>query len=68
MISKSSSIESNSEGLKEFKHEFFDREGIHFNNAGRAPISRSAAEQISELGPKLPKYKSQVINNYLKLP
>jgi len=33
--------------IEEFKKEFFGREGIHFNNAGRAPISRSAAEQIS---------------------
>ena len=33
-----------------------------------AQYGGTAAEQISELGPKLPKYKSQVINNYLKLP
>lgn len=33
--------------LEEYKKEFSDREGIHFNNAGRAPISRSSAERIS---------------------
>ncbi len=33
--------------LAGFKKEFSGREGIHFNNAGRSPISRSAAERIS---------------------
>lgn len=33
--------------LAEYKKEFSAREGIHFNNAGRAPISRAAAERIA---------------------
>jgi cysteine desulfurase/selenocysteine lyase len=33
--------------LTEYKKEFSAREGIHFNNAGRAPISRTAAERIA---------------------
>lgn len=32
--------------LKEFKDEFSGREGIHFNNAGRAPISRTATDRL----------------------
>lgn len=38
-------ISSNS--LEEFKREFSEKEGIQFNAAGRTPISRRAAEQIS---------------------
>ena len=35
--------------LDDFKKEFSAREGIHFNNAGRAPTSRSVTERIVSL-------------------
>ena len=35
--------------LIEFKKEFSSREGIQFNNAGRSPISTSAAERLSTM-------------------
>jgi len=35
------------EKLAAFKKEFSSREGIQFNNAGRAPIPRSVAERLS---------------------
>jgi len=37
------------EALSEFKHEFWDRESIQFNNAGLAPISNSVAMRISTM-------------------
>jgi len=35
--------------LSEFKAEFRNREGIHFNNAGLAPISIRVANRVSEV-------------------
>jgi cysteine desulfurase/selenocysteine lyase len=32
--------------LQEFKEEFSSREGIHFNNAGRTPLSRSVSQRL----------------------
>ena len=37
---------SNLDSLTEYKNEFKERVGIHFNNAGAAPVSRSVAERI----------------------
>jgi cysteine desulfurase/selenocysteine lyase len=34
--------------LQEFKEEFSSREGIHFNNAGRTPLSRSVSQRLIE--------------------
>jgi selenocysteine lyase/cysteine desulfurase len=35
--------------IDDFKKEFSSREGIHFNNAGRSPISRTVSERVMGL-------------------
>jgi cysteine desulfurase/selenocysteine lyase len=46
--------------IQDFKNEFKDRQGIHFNNAGAAPISRSVAERISVVMTRMQQEGSRV--------
>jgi cysteine desulfurase/selenocysteine lyase len=51
--------------LSDFKKEFSDAEGIHFNNAGMAPISRTVAERLARTTTENQFYGSRASDEWL---